>query len=98
MSRTGINALTVREREIIHELADDASYSDVAAIFGITYATVGVTVFHASRKLGVRGRKATLERFQSRPTCACGEPLDEPGGQCGFCLEEAKQASVVKAA
>ena len=50
--------LTLREREVLHWLARGKSNGEIAAILGISSATVGKHLEHIYPKLGVENRTA----------------------------------------
>lgn len=63
--RTGADALTAREREILRLLADGYTAREAAKTLGISPRTVEAHRGHIAKKLGVR-RLAHLIRFALR--------------------------------
>jgi DNA-binding NarL/FixJ family response regulator len=63
LSRSAMNQLTKREKEVLAALSRGPSYKEIAAVLGISLNTVRTHLKQVYSKLGVRSRTAATVRL-----------------------------------
>jgi DNA-binding CsgD family transcriptional regulator len=63
-TKSGVEALTPRERDAVRHACTGASNKDIAWAMGISDSTVGVLLHRACRRLKVVGRDALIRAFE----------------------------------